>query len=125
MVSMSRLAFILVSEHLLALDIRSLANMIIWHDIAYLRSILASVKARSTLLEQFKEGRLCGIRDQVLRCNSSRDTVYSDSILRFGGHICVMRVEDLIRLILRKDHISIYVIYLMTTKMYTNLRKHY
>lgn len=53
-VSMGRLSFISTSERLFTWAIEYLAKLMVLHDILDSRSILASVKARSTLFEHIQ-----------------------------------------------------------------------
>ncbi|KAF3679800.1 putative peroxidase N-like [Capsicum annuum] len=68
---MGSLAFISAFQRPLALDIQSLANMMVHLDISDPRRIIASVEARSTLLEQiwsrqFEDDRLRSLRESCL-----------------------------------------------------------
>lgn len=60
----------------------------------------------------------------MLSGESKRATIDSEGILRFDGHICVSRVGDLIRSILREAHNSRYSIHPGTAKIYRDLRQH-
>lgn len=44
------------------------------------------------------------IHDRVLNVESRKVTLYPKGILRIEGHICVARVEDLVKLIIKKAH---------------------
>ena len=69
--------------------------------------------------------RLVVIHDQVLSYESKRANIDFEDILRYECYISVPSVGNLIYLILRKAHNSIYCIHLGTSKMYNDFRQHY
>ena len=48
-----------------------------------------------------------------------------DGVLRIGGRVCVPKVGDLIRLILKEAHCTRYSIHPGVAKMYHDLSQHY
>lgn len=67
------------------------------------------MEARSSLLEQiwvqqFDDPQLRVIHDRVLNVESRNATLYPKGILIIEGHICVPRVKDLVKLIIKKAH---------------------
>lgn len=64
------LTFLRTEERPLALEVHSLAKLLIKLDISPSHSVLAFVEARSTLMDQihahqFDDDKLCAIRDKV------------------------------------------------------------
>lgn len=56
---------------------------------------------RSSLFEkiwdhQFKDSKICFLQDQVLSCESKRNTIDSEGVLLLYILFCVLRIDDLI-----------------------------
>lgn len=51
--------------------------------------------------------------------------IVTEGVLRIGGHVCVPKVGDLVRLILEEAHCLRYSINSGVTKMYHDLKQHY
>lgn len=73
---------------------------------------------------QFKDGKLCIIRDKVLRGEAKEDFLDLDGFLQISGRICVPKFGNIIRVILEEAHCSGYLIHPGAAKMYHDLRQH-
>ncbi|XP_070048490.1 uncharacterized protein [Nicotiana tomentosiformis] len=129
-VSMGSLAYILVGEKPLALDVRALANLFVRLDISEPSHVLACTIARSSLFERIRERQyddthLLVLRDIVWHDDAKQVTVGDDRVLRLQGRVCVPNVDGLRELILERAHSSQYSIHQGAVKMYQDLRQHY
>ncbi|XP_070009501.1 uncharacterized protein [Nicotiana sylvestris] len=128
--SIGSLAYILVGERPLALDVQALANQFVRLDIFELSRVLACTVARSSLLErncdrQYDDPHLCVLRDMVQHRGVKKVTLGDDGVLRLQGRVCVPNVDGFQELILEEAHNSRYSIHLGAAKMYQDLRQHY
>ncbi|XP_070046495.1 uncharacterized protein [Nicotiana tomentosiformis] len=127
---MGSLAFILVNERPLALDVQALANQFVRLDVSEPSRILACTVAQSSLFERIKErqyndSHLLVLRDTVRHGDAKQVTVGDDGALRMQGRVCVPNVEELREMILKDAHSSRYSIHSGAAKMYQDLRRHY
>ncbi|XP_070055261.1 uncharacterized protein [Nicotiana tomentosiformis] len=98
--SMGSLAFILVEERPLALDIQSLAIRLVRLDISEPSHILACVVAQSSLHEwikarQFDDPHLLVLKETVLYGGAKEVAIGEDGVLRLQGRLCVPNIDGL------------------------------
>ncbi|XP_070004272.1 uncharacterized protein [Nicotiana sylvestris] len=127
--SLGSLAYIPVSERLLALDVQALANQFVRLDVSEPSRVLACTVTRSSLFEHIRDRQydvphLLVLRDTIRQGDDKQFTVGDDGILRMQNRVCVPNVEGLHELILEKAHSFRHSINLGTTKMYQDLRQH-
>ena len=94
------------------------------------RALLASFSARPLLLwkiykAQLQDPQLLEAREVAQSGPLLDYIVRRDSLLLFGGCICVLAVESLKELILQEAHGLAYAMHQRSTKMYHNLRESY
>lgn len=104
-VIMGSLAHLAAEGWLLASDLQSLANRLVWLDVSDSSQVLPFIRALSSLVDrirapQFEDKLLMGLRDKVLQGIGGQATVDTDGVLRFDDLLCLPKVGDLIYLIL-------------------------
>ncbi|XP_070022115.1 uncharacterized protein [Nicotiana sylvestris] len=97
---MGSLAYILVEERPLALEVQSLANRLVRLDILEPSRILACVVAQSLLLgqikaRQFDDPHLEVLRETVLQSSAKEVSISEDGVMRLQGRLCVPNVNGL------------------------------
>ncbi|XP_070020931.1 uncharacterized protein [Nicotiana sylvestris] len=127
--SMGSLAYILVGERPLALDVQALANQFVRLDVFEPSRVLACTVARSSLFKhirdrQYDDPHLLVFRDTVRNDGAKQAIVGDNGVLRMQGRICVPNVDGLCELIIEETHSSQYSIYLGTANMYQDLQQH-
>ncbi|XP_070003340.1 uncharacterized protein [Nicotiana sylvestris] len=99
-VSMGSLAYILVGERLLALDVQALANQFMRLDVSQPSRVLACTTAHSSLLErirdrQYDDPHLCVLKDMVQHVGAKQVILGDDGVLRLQGRVSVPNVDGL------------------------------
>ncbi|XP_070030046.1 uncharacterized protein [Nicotiana sylvestris] len=108
---MGSLAYILVGERTLALDVLSMDNQFVRLDVSDLSRVLACTVAWCYLFEhlrdrQYDDPHLLILRDIVWHDDAKKVTVGDDGVLRMQGCIYVPNVDGLCELILEEAHYS-------------------
>ncbi|XP_070036689.1 uncharacterized protein [Nicotiana tomentosiformis] len=103
--SMGRLAYILVGERPLALDVQALANQFMRLDISEPSHVLACVVSWTSLYEsirecQYDDHHLLVLKDTVQRGDGKEVSIRDDGVLRMLGRICMSNADGLRELIL-------------------------
>ncbi|XP_070036292.1 uncharacterized protein [Nicotiana tomentosiformis] len=129
-VSMGSLAFILVGEKPLEIDVQALANQFVRLDVSKPSRVLACVIYRSFLYDhirkyQYDDPYLLVRKDTIQHGDAKDGTIGDDGMLRMQGQICVPNIDGLRELIIEEAHSSRYSIHPGTAKMYQDLRQHY
>ncbi|XP_070056960.1 uncharacterized protein [Nicotiana tomentosiformis] len=111
--TMGSIAYILVRERLLALDVHALANRFVRLDVSEPSLVLAFVVSQSSLYErirvcQYDDPHLIVHKDMVQHSDVKEICIGDDVVLRMQGRICVPNVEGLRELILEEAHSSRY-----------------
>ncbi|XP_070002012.1 uncharacterized protein [Nicotiana sylvestris] len=127
---MRSLAFILVGERPLVIDVQALANHFVRLDVSEPNRVLACVVSRSSLYDcirecQYDDLHLLVLKDNVQHSDARDVTIGDDGVLRMQGQLCVHNVDGLRELILEEAHSSQYSIHLGAANMYQDLRQHY
>ncbi|XP_070009608.1 uncharacterized protein [Nicotiana sylvestris] len=127
---MGSLAYILVGERPLALDVQALDNKFVRLDISESSHVLACTIFRYSLFEhirerQYDDPHFLVLRDIVRHGGAKQVTVGDDRVLRMQGHVCIPNMDELRELILEEAHSSRYFIHPATANMYQDLRQHY
>ncbi|XP_070045217.1 uncharacterized protein [Nicotiana tomentosiformis] len=128
--SLGSLAYLLVTERPMALDVQALAIQFVRLDISELSRVLYYVVSRSSLYDRIRERQYDDPHLIVLKVTVQHDdakevTIGEDGTLRMQVRLCVPNVDGLHELILQKAHSSQYSIHQGATKMYQDLRQHY
>jgi len=106
--SMGSLAAISVGERPLARDVQRLANSLVQLQVSEeTGGLIVFIEACSCLVEkiyerQFDDEKLCLIQDKVMKREAKEVVMDSDGVLQIGGWICVPKVRELIRMILKR-----------------------
>ncbi|XP_070045936.1 uncharacterized protein [Nicotiana tomentosiformis] len=113
---MGSLAFISAEERPLALDIQSLANILVRLDISEPSRVLACVVAQPSLFEQIKarlfdDPHLLVLREMVLQGGAKEVVIIEDGVIWLQGRLCVPNVDGLREKILEEAHSSRYSIH--------------
>jgi len=109
--SMGSLAFILVGEIPLVVDVQDLANRFVRLDILEPNRILAYVFSWSSWFDciresQYDDPHFLVLKDRVQHGNARDVTIGDDGVLRMQGLMCVPNVDRLRELILEEAHNS-------------------
>ncbi|XP_070054095.1 uncharacterized protein [Nicotiana tomentosiformis] len=105
---MGNLAYLLVVERPLAMDIQALTNRFVRLDVAEPSRVLACVVAQSSLerikARQFDDPHLSVLKDTVQRGSAKEVVIGDDGVMRLQGRICVPNIDRLRELILEEAH---------------------
>ncbi|XP_070007231.1 uncharacterized protein [Nicotiana sylvestris] len=127
---MGSLAFLLVGERPLTIDVQTLANRFVRLDISKPIWVLDFVVSRYSLFDhirerQYDDPHLLVLKDRVCHGNARDVTIGDDGVLRMQVQICVPNVDGLRVLNLEEAHSSWYSIHLGASKIYQDLGQHY
>ncbi|XP_070036772.1 uncharacterized protein [Nicotiana tomentosiformis] len=114
--SMAKLAYLLVAERPLAMDVKALVNQLVRLDVPEPSLVLTCIIAHSSLLEhikarQFDDPHLLVLKDTVQRGGAKKVVIGDDGVMWLQGQICVLNIDGLIDLILEEAHSSHYSIH--------------
>ncbi|XP_070057183.1 uncharacterized protein [Nicotiana tomentosiformis] len=128
--SMGSLAYVLVCERPLALDIQALANQLVILDVSEPSRVFACVVSQSSLYEcirepQYVEPHLIVLKNTVQQGDAKEVSIGDDGVFRMQGRIYVTNMDVLRELILDEANSSLYSIHPGAAKMYLDLRQHY
>ncbi|XP_070046685.1 uncharacterized protein [Nicotiana tomentosiformis] len=112
---MGSLAYTLVGERPLALDVQALANRFVRLDVSKSSRVLACVVAQASLLEHI----------EARQFNDPHLLIGDDGVMQLQSRICVLNTDGLRELILEEAHSFRYSIHPGDTKMYCGLKQHY
>ncbi|XP_070029709.1 uncharacterized protein [Nicotiana sylvestris] len=124
------LAYILVGERPLTVDVQALYNRFVRLDILQPSRVLACVISRSSLFDRIRERQyddpyLLVLADKVQHDDARDVIIGDDGVLRMHGQICMPNVDGLRVLILEEAHSSRYSIHPGVANMYHDLRQHH
>ncbi|XP_070056490.1 uncharacterized protein [Nicotiana tomentosiformis] len=122
-VSIGSLAFILIGERPLAVDVQALANQFVRLDISEPSQVLAYVVSRSSLNDRIRarlydDPHLIVLKDTVQHGDARVVTIGDDGVFRMHGRIYVPNMVGLRELILEEALSSWYSIHPGDAKMY-------
>ncbi|XP_070031873.1 uncharacterized protein [Nicotiana tomentosiformis] len=127
---MGSLTRLCVAERPIVKEAQQIASQGVRLDEKYDGRLIASMSAKSTLVEQvkakqFDDPSLLKLKEGVLSGKIKNFALDENGVMRLDGRLCVPIVEDLRRAIMVEAHSSRYSIYPGSTKMYHDLRDVY
>ncbi|XP_070050333.1 uncharacterized protein [Nicotiana tomentosiformis] len=128
--SRGSLAYILVGERPLPLDVQALANQFVRLDILEPNRVLAYVVSQSSLYELIREclyddPHLLVLKEMVYHDDAKEVSIGDGRVLRMHWWLCMPNVKGLCELNLEEAHSSQYTIHSGAAKMYQDFRQHY
>ncbi|XP_075101825.1 uncharacterized protein LOC142177253 [Nicotiana tabacum] len=128
--SMESLTRLCVVECPIVKEAQQIASQGVRLDEKYDGRLIASMDAKSTLLEQVKAKQfdhpsLLKLKEGVLSGKIKNFALDENGVMRLDGRLCVPNVDDLRREIMVEAHSSRYSIHPGSTKMYHDLRDVY
>ncbi|WMV51712.1 hypothetical protein MTR67_045097 [Solanum verrucosum] len=127
---MGILACQVVTRHLLAKEVKTLANSVMRLEISKRGGLLANIKEKPTFLDQIKakkveDLKMGKIHETMVKGKAKEAILDGADALRIVGRFYVPRDGKLILTILAEAHSSKYSVHPNITKMYCNLRQNY
>ncbi|XP_070032967.1 uncharacterized protein [Nicotiana tomentosiformis] len=103
--SLGTLAYLLVAERPLALDVQALTNQFVRLDVSEPSRVLACMVSQSSLYDRIRERQydyphLLVLKDTVQYDDAKEVTIGDDDVLRMQDSLCVPNVDGLRELIL-------------------------
>ncbi|XP_070018787.1 uncharacterized protein [Nicotiana sylvestris] len=128
--SMGRLARLSVVKRPIVTEAQQIAIQGVRLDEKYDGRLIASMGAKSTLVEQvktkqFDDASLFKLKESVLSGKIKNFSLDENGVMRLNGRLCVFNVDDLCRVIMIEAHSSKYSIHPGSTKMYHDLKDIY
>ena len=90
---------------------------------------LATLQISSSIVDKIKEGQLKDLELLKLSIKvtkgSTLDFILKEGVLRYRGRLCVPKIDELRKELLKESHESTSSTHLGSTKMYHDLKSHY
>ena len=90
---------------------------------------MATLQISSSIVDNVKEGKQKDSKflklSKKVEEGSTPDFTLKEGVLRYRGHLCVPKIDELRKKLLKESHESTLSAHLGSTKMYRDLKSHY